>query len=327
MKVALITTTINVPQHLRLLRRYGEDVRFFIAGDLKSPHSGITNLLSGSFYYLLPDEQKEWKCSEIIGWNCIQRRNIALLEALRWDADIIVSWDDDNIPLDRNYFTAFEEILSEPFDGLQASSETGWWSAYGFLLHRGFPHNIGHIPHYMTVTDAKVGVAAGLVLGDPDINAYTRLTKSPILLNGDVLDQAGYVVAADVWTVFNTQNTAFLREFAPAMFCPPAVGRYDDIIASLICQRVMRDRGYQVHFGPPFVWQERNPHDLLKDLRAEIWGMEHLLELAAWLDCWDPGAVTVVDMCKHFWATCTILPQASREAALAFLADIDELWK
>ena len=82
------------------------------------------------------------------------------------------------------------------------------------------------------------------------------------------------------WTVCNTQNTAVLRDFAPALLCCPQFGRYDDIFASLICQRIMREKGYVVHFGGPLVWQQRNKHDLIVDLKAELWGMEHVVKLA-----------------------------------------------
>src|ERR1700758_1270639 len=100
MKVALVTTTIFVPHVLRLYRRCDPDVRFFIAGDWKTPLEA--NTLAGEIknaWVIYPEMQREWKCSELIGWNCIQRRNIATLEALKWGADIIVFVDDDNIPV------------------------------------------------------------------------------------------------------------------------------------------------------------------------------------------------------------------------------------
>lgn len=60
----------------------------------------------------------------------------------------------------------------------------------------------------------------------------------------------------------------------------PGVGRYDDICASLVCQRIMRDRNLFVHFGQPFVYQQRNAHDWLKDLEQEMWGMRNILKIA-----------------------------------------------
>ena len=50
--------------------------------------------------------------------------------------------------------------------------------------------------------------------------------------------------------------------------------RYDDIFASYAGQAVSWHHGKTIKFGRPFVRQARNPHDLLKDLRSEIGGME-----------------------------------------------------
>src|ERR1700684_3197168 len=100
MKTALITTTINVPHVLALYRKLGPDVRFFIAGDHKTPDKAYQFVAElGDCYCILPDAQEDWKCSALIGWNTVQRRNIALLEAVKWGADLIITIDDDNIPL------------------------------------------------------------------------------------------------------------------------------------------------------------------------------------------------------------------------------------
>src|SRR6476620_6144831 len=99
---ALITTTINNPLVLRQYRASDPDVLFIIAGDRKSPHDDIRSLCKelGNAVYLDPREQQAlgYACSEVIGWNSIQRRSIALLEALRAGAQVVLSVDDDNAP-------------------------------------------------------------------------------------------------------------------------------------------------------------------------------------------------------------------------------------
>jgi hypothetical protein len=134
------------------------------------------------------------------------------------------------------------------------------------------------------VVDAKIGVCAGIVLGDPDVSAITRIAKSPHVLNVSPLLNAGIAVnPRHTRTVFNTQNSAVIRELAPAMLLCPQFKRYDDIIASLVCQRVMVDTGHHVLFGPPFVYQERNAHDLGRDLADEQWGQANILDVQALL--------------------------------------------
>ena len=104
MKLALITTTIYVPHALLRYRELNKEVMFFIAGDRKTPHQEVRRLVStlGNAVYYSDTEQEKlgYRSSQVIGWNQVQRRNIALLEALKYGADIIITVDDDNVPLD-----------------------------------------------------------------------------------------------------------------------------------------------------------------------------------------------------------------------------------
>lgn len=339
MKVALITTTINTPHVLKLYRQHGPDVKFFIALDKKLAPDigsyGYDELIS----WLTPLWQSDnWSCSELIGWNCIQRRNLALLEAVKWGADVIVSIDDDNIPLDSDYFLNAKQLYSVGGrSGLKAESLDGWFD-YGKLLHppapqRGFPITKSAQPSFTSVVDAKVGVVAGTILGDPDISAVTRIANGPIAHGFSELLRTGFVVDPDeTWTVFNSQNTAFIRELAPAFFMLPGIGRYDDIYASLIMQRVMAERKLHVHHGKPFVWQQRNPHDLMKDLQAEMFGMLNVERFAKYLDSvvLAPGSVIaqlrqILDGLDVLPNSFGLLPTDTIAAYRAFLNDMEPM--
>lgn len=332
MRIALCTTTIHVPHALALLRKCNSDVRFFVACDLKTPIE--TNLVCGeakNAWTIFPEMQGAWKCSTSIGWNTIARRNIAFLEALKWGADVVISWDCDNFPLNTTYLHEFAWSLGK-HGGIQVSGVDGWVDAGAYLRpqarHRGFPIQKKHDPVYHTVCNAKVGVAAGLILNDPDIDAVTRIEHAPDSQQVSLLAEAGFVVNSSNWTVFNTQNTAVIRELVPAWFLMPGVGRHDDIYASLIVQRVMRERDYHVHFGKPFALQQRHPHDLIKDLRAEIDGMENVVRLAELLDSIILPGRNVIEDTRTIYkvlAACEFLPVASVEAGLAYLEDCGDL--
>lgn len=343
MKTALVTTTINVPHVLALYRRLDANVRFFIAADHKSPthrYDAFVNEI-GNATWCFAGSTEKWACSEAIGWNTIQRRNIATLEAIKWGADIIVSIDDDNIPIDAFYFHSFRSHLVEyvpqghqmrKWSGLLVHPETSWFDV-GALLdppasHRGFPHqHAQRRPRLSHVVDAPIGVSAGIVLGDPDIAAMTRVVQAPHVLNASVLLDRGIAVApVHTRTVFNSQNTAFVRELAPAFCMLSGVGRYDDIFASLIMQRVMCETGHYVHFGHPFVYQERNAHDLQKDIDAEMFGQRHILEFSEWLYSVDLGRAPVASMVKLLFSGMTRLswmPAQTIEAGLAWCADVE----
>ncbi|GAG62834.1 unnamed protein product, partial [marine sediment metagenome] len=190
--MALITTTINTAKVLKLYRTMNPDIPFFITGDRKSPHKKLRQLakdLGNVHYYDVEDQKKlGYKSSEVIGWNTIRRRNIALLEALKHGADKIVTLDDDNIPLSSSYFQEFDILLSQGFDGLMASAKKGWFNIGDYfepkIYHRGFPIEYRQAEReiqFIPVVDKKIGVAAGLWFGDPDIDAMDRITNQPIV--------------------------------------------------------------------------------------------------------------------------------------------------
>lgn len=340
MKIALCTTTIHVPHALKLLRKCSADVKFFIAGDEKTPHDKVFNLLQkhchpAAYIDKVPapyEDVSTYKCSELIGWNTLARRNIAFLEALKWGADVIVSWDTDNYPLDTNYFWYFDCAISLPFQGIVVSSKDDWFDAGAYLRppakHRGFPIQRKHQPVYSTITDAKVGIAAGLILNDPDVDATTRIVQAPDSQEASLLMNAGIVVDLRTWTVVNTQNTAVIRDLVPAWFLMPNVGRMDDIYAGLVVQRVARERDLHVHFGQPYALQQRHPHDLIKDMRAEIDGYENVVKLADLLDHFVLKGRSVIEDTRTIYETlchCSFIPEASARAGLAYLEDCEGL--
>jgi hypothetical protein len=329
-KIALCTTTIHIPHTLKLMRKCAPDVRFFVATDEKTPTLQLGTLGVDNSLCM---RGENWKCSAAIGWNTIARRNIAFLEALKWGADVIYSWDDDNLPLGTDHFDLIDGALEFPFNGIQVSGTNGWFDP-GMLLHpsryrhRGFPHDKCRTRHASPVNDVKVGVAAGLVLGDPDIDATTRMELRPDISQVHMLGAAGVVVDPHTWTVFNSQNTAVIRELVPAWFMMPGVGRHDDIYASLIVQRVARERAYAIHFGPPFTYQQRNQHDLVTDLRAEVDGMENVGKLAAVLDDLVlPGRSVIPDVRLVYQTLehAAWIPDNAIYAAYKWLEDCEEV--
>lgn len=334
MKIALCTTTIHIPRALKLLRKCSPDVRFFVAIDEKTPEDAANfctyDVDNTEVVYF--DAVTRWKCADAIGFNTIARRNLAFLEALKWGADIIVAWDDDNIPIKLDYFDRFAWVVGHPFHGIRLLGLDNWFDPGRLLVpaiaHRGFPISkplstvIGHIE------GARVGVAAGLVLGDPDIDAVMRIATSPNIQLVSEIGRAGVVVDLNNWTVFNSQNTAIIRDLIPAWFMMPNVGRHDDIFASLIVQRVARERNLHVHFGQPFTYQQRNEHDLLVDLKAEISGMENVIKLADLLDSIILKGRSVIEDTRTIYQTlchCSFIPEASARAGLAYIDDCESV--
>lgn len=332
MKTALITTTINVPTVLELYRRHGPDVRMFVAGDLKTPQAAADwcHDLNG-VTYLAPQMQQSfgYKCSELIGWNTIQRRNIALLEAVKWGADIIVSVDTDDFPTSSNHFEEIASAISQPFNGLELRANSGWVDP-GSLIepptpHRGMPVRLDRFYVHPAI-DRKVGVVASTVLGSCDLAAIDRLVGTPKRNVASELARSGVIVdPARNWTIFNSEAVAYCRELAPAMMVLPFVGRFDDLFASIITQRIAETKYYVVRLGPPVVWHEREDRNILKDLDAEVFGMRHIDRFANHLEALPLPAGSVIEQLRYLWngRMPKWVPPQTIEAALAFLDDME----
>lgn len=334
MKIALVLTTINVPTVLALYRKCDPSVHFYVMGDLKTPDLDVCALLheipNHSYYGYDFQSNLGYRCHNAIGPNSLARRNIGFLEALKGGADVVVTIDDDNYPISRDYFARYEGVFRWAFDGIKASGRDGWFDPGQFLVppvvQRGFPIQVKHRPKFEPVIDAKVGVASGLILGDSDMDAYTRIGKAPMVGDVAMLAQVGCVVDPRTYTIFNSQNSAIRREFVPAYFMAPGVGRYDDVYASLIVQRIMREREYHVHLGQPLVLQERNEHNLITDLRAEVEGMAHVKVMADLLDSILLVGRDVVADTRVIYSALALAdwyPKQAVTAAMAWLEDCE----
>jgi hypothetical protein len=288
----LITTTINVPYGLANWRRAGFDPDdiFVVAGDQKSPHDKIASFLDelpGKNIYLHPNEQERQfpHTSKACGWNCIQRRNLALLFAMTLDPEWIITIDDDNFPIDMGHAALVTDYLSGANDDYKiVRSERGWFNV-GQLLEppvtvRGYPlserHVLNNTVGYTGIRD--IGVVASLWLGAPDIDAIERMVNNPWVHDGP---NVPVVLERGTWCPFNSQATAYRANLAHLMPVWPGIGRYDDIFGSFAARAVMDELHEHVLYGPPLVHQDRNPHDLMQDLLKEVDGMAMTDELIA----------------------------------------------
>lgn len=343
MNAAIITTTINVPYNLRDWARFTDvDDVIIIAGDHKSPHDEIENLCKElehnhgiTVVYLSPKKQLRWHSSDAIGWNKIQRRNIALLESLTYNPDFIVTIDDDNFPESETQMLDYKRALFDKHENsLVITSSNGWFNIgdayYPPIIHRGYPLDQRHArPDLGThLSRDNIGVVASLWIGDPDIDAIERIHRNPTVSEPSGL--SNIVTAKGTWCPFNSQATAFRRELAPLMMMWPGVGRFDDIWASYVTRAVMDHIGLHVSYGRPFVRQERNEHNLLNDLRNEMYGYEHTPRLCEFLRSISfrkpiNGRHNVIDLAHQVYAELRTLDFISASTHNAFTAWMEDI--
>lgn len=227
--------------------------------------------------YVSPWEQERYdkELSDAIGWNCIQRRNFGLLLAHDMGAEIVAEVDDDNIPYDdwgqnlmigREVEVNYYQTDLSAFDPIGATNESNLW-------HRGYPLQLLSKREYKNVSKKVIcpEIQADFWNGDPDIDALCRLEHAPECK----FDPKFFPIASNKISPFNSQNTILSTEVLKDYFLFPHIGRMDDIWAGFYLQT----KGYKVVYGKPSVYQARNEHDLIKDMRQEYLGYENNLRL------------------------------------------------
>jgi hypothetical protein len=297
LKKVIVTTTIN--DITPALRAYDElqDWHLIVIGDKKTPDLKLKN---GDFYPWTSQDRLGFKCIKMIPWNVIQRRNIAILLALKEGADIIAVIDDDNIPLKHWGQEIYAGTTANPETVITADlvvdplaiAESNQF--YDSLWHRGYPIQLLQDREGTTRINTQnrcIDVQAGLWNGEPDVDAICRIP------HWDGLDisfheyfrngHKNIVVENGTFVPFNTQNTIMSRRAAKMLCLPYDIGRMDDIWAGYMIQRVLREVGGHVMFEGPTVYQKRNPHDLSKDLEAEMIGYRHTLSFLRHLNTID----------------------------------------
>ena len=285
MKKIIATTTINPPTDAILKYIKMKDWSIIIAGDLKTPHEEYCKLEKeyDNVTYFSPEDQstRYEVLSDLIGWNCIERRNMAILDALVKGADVIALIDDDNIPyedwaqdlcVDVETSVTKYNINDVVFDPIGATIE------HSNLWHRGFP--LEKIPHRdysnKEITTMVPKVQAIFWNGDPDVDAICRMIYNPSC--NFKPDQ--FPIASNKMTPFNSQNTILSKDVISDYFLFPQTERMQDIWAAYYLQA----KGHGVIFTKTGVYSDRTlgtsgRHSIINDMKKEYLGMENNSQL------------------------------------------------
>lgn len=286
--IAIVSTSIN-PRPTDYAEWAKQGV-LIVAGDLNTPSelgAYVTTELAG--IYIRPEHQERYAFSDVLGWKCIQRRNAAVMYAYELGYDYVLTVDDDNRPASPTFVDHHVSILKGDHRGSEVIVASEQWINTGDFLEppswqRGTPYGFTtrwwkH--NYNATRDVVVSQAQAI--GSPDCDAVTRITIDPVVAHV----AKSVIVDSGSLCIFNSQATMWRGDYAPLIACLPGVGRYDDVIASVIAQKILHERELCVYVGAPAAYQERNEHDLTKDLRAERWGMMNLPKIVEVLDGLD----------------------------------------
>ena len=147
--IYIATTTINKPTKALKLFAKNKNCKLIVALDKKSKKFDLKGSITLSTDY----QEKKWpKLSKLIGWNCIQRRNFAILEAFDRGAEIIALIDDDNIPY-KNWFKNI--FVGKRIKCKEVSTNKDIFDPVGYtnhknLWHRGLPLELVNNRKYKT---------------------------------------------------------------------------------------------------------------------------------------------------------------------------------
>lgn len=329
-KLAITLTTINDGRFLErfrpLLAAGGDRLALVIAGDSKTPPecaSRAARMAAEGFdvRYLGLDEQAEildaaGLTQQFVPFDSDNRRNLAVLEAWRTGADVFVSLDDDNFPLNPHEFIDCYSQVGRvrrlpvaqgagrwPNVCAMLDIRSGWTNQPIAVFARGHPHarrdgaSIG-----LSVgpeEQATVLAHVGLWEGHPDVDAATRAALDPV--SRAMLRPSVMLAPAHARAPMSTQNIAVARALIPAWWYvrmgPLASGRpldrFGDMFQAYFASMVIDSIGGRFAFGLPLVRHERNPHSLLRDLAGEISGMALLEDLLAYIET-VPAATSAV---------------------------------
>ena len=269
--------------------------------------------------YLSVEEQRRWGTEtgpyvsafvQSIPFRHFARKNIGYLYAIRQGAKILFDFDDDNIldTLDDNdpsspvvppvLNTTHVSQVRWPILGklvlnhhplMGASFSTSW--------PRGFPLSAiqdntthgtpGAFLKASPLPMERVGVLQLCAQDNPDVDAIHRLVQ-PLPMTFDNSQQP-LLVPPRVFAPTNAQATVHTRSALFATLLPATVpGRVSDIWRGYLAKRLLDDVDLAQIYLAPHVRQDRNVHDYMADLAAELDLYLKTNKLLEFLDCWVP---------------------------------------
>ena len=270
--IYIATTTINEPTKALKLFAKNQNCKLIVALDKKSKKFNLKNSIILSTRY----QEKKWpKLSKLVGWNCIQRRNFAILEAFERGAETVALIDDDNIPY-KNWFNniyVHKRINCKEIKTNKIIFDPVGYTNHSNLWHRGLPLELVNNRIYKVGKKylIKPDIQANFWNGDPDIGAVCRMIFKPECSFKKKL----FPFFSKKISPFNSQNTLIQRKVIKDYFLFPHIGRMDDIWAAFY----VTSKKYRVVYNEPTVYQQRNVHNLIKDFKDEYIGYVNSLKL------------------------------------------------
>jgi len=296
----IVITSIFAPtEDIKKLAKI-EGWRLVVVADTKTPKDW--NLPGVVFLSLEKQNELGLEVSEHIGFKTYARKNMGYLYSIMHGARYIYDTDDDNHPYDGKIKFDTDDVDVEHL--VYHSDRT----YYNIMAHfgqstlwpRGYPLNRisdSAIRTYKKCKGTRPLVQQGVVDGDPDLDAIQRLTRKDADVKFDVKfdpKAPDVVLPSGSYTSYNCQNTISSYDAFFSMFLPVKVTlRVTDIWRAYFAQRLLWDIGGHLKYHTATAYQDRSPHDFLKDFIDELDLYNYAGRIVDKLRSWKPADETV----------------------------------
>lgn len=291
-------------------------------------------------YFFSVEKQKGWeKLGGIVGafassipWKHFSRKNLGYLFAILHGADYIFDFDDDNfIKMETSSASPSPmNILPEEngHGGIKLKNVTVIIQGPAIFNHhpmmkpsvndswaRGFPLEYildettrgkeafqKDIPVKFKTLNDDIGVLQYLADGNPDVDAFHRLSKAMPMTFSSGVDSNPVLVPMHSYAPYNAQATVHMKKALWATLLPATVpGRVSDIWRSYFSECIFMDAGLRLVFAPPKIFQQRNEHNLLGDMIAETDVYRKSGKLVEFLSKWDSDHDSIPERMEQLW--------------------------
>tara|TARA_X000000950_G_scaffold289548_1_gene415434 strand:- start:686 stop:1687 length:1002 start_codon:yes stop_codon:yes gene_type:complete len=272
MKGSIVLTTINKPNiNIKKLTKLSKKNKFdlIIIGDLKTPNEFKLN--HGFYFDIYKQKKLKFDFAKKCPVNSYARKNIGYLISFKNGSETIIETDDDNYPKDN--FLKFLKLEHTVYE----VKEKSWVNVYfKFLTNkieiwpRGLPlDKIDTLPNFKIKKIKKnFFLKQGVCEGNPDVDAIYRIMNENI--NIKFKDNYKFSLG-NAFCPINSQNTIWSKKIFPLMYLPiTCTMRATDIWRGMVALNIMQNDNQTALFFGTTMFQNRNIHNLSKDLKDEI---------------------------------------------------------
>lgn len=326
----IVVTTIFEPAwldgYLQNIREFGhdEEVTVRIICDRKTPKSVFEAAEAARVQGFQVDcptlaQQSEYLKAvgvpdDLIPWDTDNRRNIGFLRSWANDAEVLISIDDDNYCIaGGGDFVGNHQVVGRAVSDTDTfHTPTAPWFNMCELLEDGidirtFPRGYPYSARSEDLAElrdlspderlAAVAVNAGLWIGDPDVDAITRLAIGPRVTSAA---ERSVILTPPTWSPINSQNTSLIGAAIPAYYYARMgyplnglrIDRFGDILSGYFLQKCAKHLGQVVRVGSPVADHRRSVHNLLQDLYFELAGIVIMEDFVPWLQSLELSGTT-----------------------------------